>query len=341
MIKNRFLWIKVTILLFLFIPTYVLSLTIETGSPWRGIFADKVVPYEIILTGKQNSYASLTWRLSSKGRVLSSGQQAIRFGSGNTVTTTLPLQTPPLKQGISIEAQLIIEVADETHSEQKTDYKSKLNIYGPDLLLTNRHFYQQLNIQLFDPIGNTAKIFDDLKIPYVARSKAQLVNLTEKRLIVVGAGVALDQQRGLIDTLIEHARNGQRVLILQPITGDFSVSDLSTNSKIRPSTMSFTDDSVVQSFAQGYDWITNTSKTHGISLLNHRQTVLAQIAKHNRNNWDWLQINFDQSGGKLIICMLLFDRYIDTGPVPQIIFIRLLAYANGQLTALTATTQAK
>jgi len=341
MVCYQFLWATVFIS-FIFISTPAQSITIQTGNTWAGIFAGEIVPHEIILTGKQNAHVSLNWKLKSKGRTLSSGQQRIRFSGNNTVSTTLPLRTPPIKPGISLEALLVIEVDEEVPADKKLRYESKLIIYGPDLLLDNRHFYQRLNIQLFDPVGMTSKLFDKLNVPYQARSKSQLINSTRKGLVVVGAGIALDQQRGLIKSLIKHASNGQRVLILQPITGDFPISDLSTNTGIQASTMSFMNDSVVQSFAKGHDWITSNSiNTHGISILNHRQTVLARIAKYNENNWDWLHIDFDQSGGNFIICMLPFDRYIDHGPVPQIIFSRLLAFADGQLTELTTSTQRK
>lgn len=341
MVSYRFLW-ATAFISFLFTPTLAQSLTIQTANTWAGIFAGEVVPHEIILTGKQNAYVSLSWKLISKGRTLSSGQQSIRFNDKKTVNTALPLRTPIIKPGLNLEALLVIEANEEVPTSKKVRYESKLIIYGPDLLLENRHFYRQLNIQLFDPIGKTSKLFDKLKIPYQARSKSQLINLTEKGLVVVGAGIDLDQQRGLIKALIEHASNGQRVLILQPITGDFPISDLSTNTGIQVSTMSFMNDSVVGSFAKDYDWITDTSiKNQGLSILNHRQTVLARIAKYNKNNWDWLHIKFDQSRGQLMICMLPFDRYIDFGPVPQIIFSRLLAYASAQLTDLTTSAQGK
>jgi len=331
MINYRFLWAKVFILL-LFIPTLAQPVTINIRNTWSGIFAGEVVPYEITLTGKPNSYISIGWKLNSKGRTLSSGQQTVRFNRGDAVTVTLLLRTPALKPGIKLEAQLIIKATNEAYPDQNAHNKFKLVIYGPDLLLENKHFYQQLNVQLFDPIGTTSKILDKLKIPYDVLSKSQLINSTKKGLIIVGAGVALDQQRGLINTLLKDAGNGRRVLILQPVSGDFPISDLATETNVRPSEIAFKDDSIVQSFAKGYDWNVNAAmKKQGISLINYRQVVLAQIGKFNNNSWDWLQINFDRSGGKIIICMLPFERYIDYGPIPQVIFSRLLAHANGQL----------
>ena len=333
---------KVVFILLFFVPTSAQCLTINDENTWGGMFAGEVVPYEITLTGKQNSYVSLHWKLKSKGRTLSNGQKPIRFGSGDTVTTTLPLQAPSIKPGISLEAKLIIEMVDGVDSSQVVLHESKINIYGPDLFLTDRYFYQQLNIRLFDPVGKTSKIFNDLKIPYQLWSKSQLMNSVEKGLIVVGAEVDLDNQRGLISELIKLSREGQHVLILQPSSGDVSISQLSEETSIQPSTIYFSDNSVVQSFAKGYRWITDDAiNGHGIALQSYRQAVLAKILEDGQRGWQWLSISFDQSGGRFIICMLPFLEYMGQGPVPQIIFSRLLAYINEKSFKLTHSQQRK
>lgn len=340
--KFHCLWIKFVLLTFLYSPELAQSLTIKSTNTWNGIFADTATPYEIVLSGEQNTHYSLTWTLKSKGRTLSNGRQTIRFSNSNAIATTLPLRTPPVKSGVNVEAELIITIINEVNSEQSTRYETKLNIYGPDLLLTDKHFYKKLNIQLFDPIGKTAKIFDDLKIPYETRTKSQLINIKQKGLIIVGEETALDQERGLINSLIKLASQGQRVLILQPSSGEIPIPELSTHAGIQTSSMSFANDSIVQSFAKGYAWIEDSSiKTHGITLDSHRQMISARIVKNQPTNWDWFQLNFNQSGGQFIICMLSFTKHIDKNPVPQIIFSQLLAYTNRPLTETTEPAQRK
>lgn len=328
MIKNYFLCVKLTALFFLSAPTLAQPLTPISGNSWGGIFADQVTLYEINLSGERNSSTSISWKIISKGRTLSNGQQTIKFAKDESLTTILPLKTPPLKPGITLEAQLIVEEVNKSKRKGRILYQSKLVIYGPDILLTDRNLDQNLNIQLFDPIGKTSKILSGLKIPYKARTKSQLLNLKAKGLIILGAGIALDRQRGLVSALIELAEKGHRVLILQPVSGNIPFSPV-TGSDIQPSRISFAGDSVVPSFAKGYTWITNDpEKNRGLALSSHRQSVSAKIAEYPQAHWDWLQLNYHQSGGQIIVCMLPFVEYIDDNPVPQIILSRLLTYAN-------------
>lgn len=330
MIKIYFLCVKLTALFFLSAPTLAQPLTITSGKVWGGIFADQVTHYEIILSGERNSSTSISWKLISKGRALSSGQQTIRFANDESLTTTFPLKTPPLKPGISLQAQLIVEEDNKSKGKNLVLYRSKLVIYGPDILLTDRNLDQNLNIQLFDPIGKTSKILSGLKIPYKSRTKSQLLNLKAKGLIILGAGIALDRQRGLISAVIDLAKKGQRVLILQPVSGNIPFS-LVTGSDIQPSRISFAGDSVVPSFAKGYTWITNDpEKNRGLALSSHRQSVSVKIAEYPQAHWDWLQLYYHQSGGQVIVCMLPFVEYIDDNPIPQIILNRLLNYANNR-----------
>lgn len=323
---------RISLIFLIFYPGFAYALTLKIENTQGAIFAGELVPYEITLKAEPNLNALLSWKLITKGRTVSKGQQLVRFDRRKTKTTTLALQTPPLKQGISLESKLIIEVQNTKNIQQKTVLESKVMIYGPDIFLADQQFYKQLNIQLFDPVGKTIKAFNDLKIPYKALSKSQLMNLNEKGLIVVGMGVALDQQRGLISTLFEFAREGKDVLILQPSSGAIALSDLSTGPDIPVPSLLLARDSIVTSFATGYKWVTNdATKTHGMVLQNKRQEIRAEIVEYQQGSWDWLQLGFSQSGGELIVCTLPIIGNTDGKPVMQIIVGRLLSYGKEQL----------
>ncbi|MBT3015953.1 MAG: hypothetical protein KME63_09440 [Candidatus Thiodiazotropha sp. (ex Clathrolucina costata)] len=327
----RFLFLCKTACLLLLFPVVAQALAFNAGNNWPGIFAGTVTPYKITVKGELNSYALLTWKLTLKGRTLSKGRQEIRFLNSETVTTKLPLQVPPLKPGVKLEADLIVALAKENPKGHKVQQRSKLMIYPPDVLQSEQSFYRRLNIQLFDPKGTTAKIFDALKIPYTTLSITQLTRPRDKGLVVVGSGFAFKTQQGLLDLLSERAGEGQQILLLQPVSGAFSVSGLSTGAKNPPSSISFADSAIVPSFAKDLHWISDTSiKTPGLSLYARHQKVMLKVVDSTQDSWDWVDISYRLSGGRLIVCMLPFDRLIYQGPVPQLILGNLLAYTSGQ-----------
>lgn len=63
-------------------------------------------------------------------------------------------------------------------------------------------------------------------------------------------------------------------------------------------------------------------------LSSRRQSVSVEIFEYPQTNWDWLQLNYHQSGGQIIVCILPFVEYVDDNPDPQTILGRLLTYAN-------------
>jgi hypothetical protein len=295
---------------------------------WKGIFAGEITQYKIVVTSKKNSNVLLSWQLLLKGRAVSSGVQNVRFNSDANKVVSLPLRVPAMKSGIHLSSQLIIS---GVNAEYQKNYQSMIPVYGPNLFLKDTDIFRKLNIKLFDPIGKTSSFLSDSKIPYFELSREEILTPSIEGLIVVGAGVDLNRHRGLIDALIKLAEKGRKVLILQPSSANVQLSRLATSQDVHPSTLSFSKDSIVNSFAEGYHWITDDPlKNFGIVLHNHRQSILAQVIEYQQDSWDWLNIDYQHSKGRLIICMLPFSGHINRGPIPQLLFSRLLMHAGEQ-----------
>ena len=333
--KCRIQIAKFVLFVLSFSSSLVWSLAVDVNNDWRGVFAGEISQYNIIVTSEQNSNVLLSWQLLLKGRTLSRGDQEISVGRGGTKVVSLPLRIPPMKPGTHLNAQLIIDVSSGVDSEHKEHYQSVLPVYGPNLLLTDIAIFRQLNIQLFDPVGKTSQLLNELKVPYNELSRDEILNFSAEGLVVVGAGADLDRHRGLMDVLVKLASEGKRVLVLQPSSGKVPLSELTPNSGVQPSTLSFSKDSIVKSFAQGYHWIADDPlKNSGIALRSHRQKILAQVVEYQHDSWDWFSVNFQNTEGRFIICMLPFIDHIHRGPIPQLLFSRLLMYAGGQESSL-------
>lgn len=324
-LKDRKCLFVVNFIILLSIPCTAQSITIEFEDSWGGIFAGRKTPYEITLSEKDAAYVSLSWKLVAKGRTLSSGQQEVRFRNTRVVTTSLPLSSPALKSGIKIEADLFIEAV--VNEEQKKLFKRKIELYGPDVLLNKQYIFDEFNIYLFDPLGNTTKIFDELGITYTKRSKNQVQNIKEKGLLVIGEGVELDKQRGLITTTIELASRGWPVLILQPRSGTIPIPKLSFGSEVDISRLSFANNSIVKTFSEDYLWAKNDQVNLRYITLTQRH-LATEVQISEEQGWSWFHLEFDGSDGRILVCMLPFSEHASTNPVPMLILSRLLVYAN-------------
>ena len=319
--------------IFLLYPALAQPLTLNPVNTWGGIFAGQINDFEVSVSGAQNSYALLTWKLELKGRTLSAGEEDLRFTGSDTATVSLPLKAPPMKSGISLGADLIIELVNDHAAIDRERREFRLRLSGPDALLSDIDRFKELDIQLFDPHGTTSKLFDHLKIPYTALPESRFGASEGTGLIVVGTGVSFDRHRGLMSALIERAGAGRRILVLEPAAGEFTVPGASANDRHRATAISFSNDAIVPAFAPGYRWVSGTSgDRYHLTLRSHRQAVLAEIVGPDKDGWDWVDISYGHSGGGFTVCMLPFNQHIYQGPVPQIILGHLLLYAGGRVT---------
>jgi hypothetical protein len=323
--------LKIILTLFSLLPLPGWSLEVNVDYDWKGIFAGEITQYKIVVTSKKNSSVLLSWQLLLKGRTVSSGVQDVRFNSDANKVVNLPLRVPAMKSGIQLSSQLIISVVSGVNTEHKKSYQSMIPVYGPNLFLTDAAIYKQLNIKLFDPVGRTSSFLNESQIPYYELSREEIFTPSIDGLIVIGAGVDLNRYRGLIDVLIKLAEKGVKVLVLQPSSGNVSLLGFTVNNASHPSTLSFSKDSIVNSFAKGYQWVADDPlKKFGIVLRNHRQNILADIVEYQQNSWDWISMSFQHSGGRLIISMLPFIEHNDRGPIPQLLLGRLLMHVGNQ-----------
>ncbi|NOQ17269.1 MAG: hypothetical protein GQ581_09430 [Methyloprofundus sp.] len=323
---------KITIFGLLLIPAIASALTISTANNWAGIFAGQSAAYAISLSNDQHTAVFLKWRLVAKNRTLAQGQDTIRFAENTSISSHIVLQTPKMKSGVMLKAKLIIDAVDTEHPQLKDHVEAKLGIYSTDLSQFDLLNTDKLNVQLFDPEGQTGQFLTHLQIPYHAISKQQLLNSTATEgLIIVGENIALDQQRGLMQGLIELASLGQKILLLQPKAGTIPLTELAVQQNGQAPELLLRHNSVTNSFAQEYAWdLPSTNNLYGLSLTHHRQAILLQITPYQTGDWSWLQLNYTQSQGQLIVSLLPFNKVINDYPIPQLIFRKLLVYAYTQ-----------
>ncbi|UTF59170.1 hypothetical protein [Gilvimarinus sp. DA14] len=318
---------KILLLFLAFIPSHALALTISNDKSWPALFGGKPTQYEISLLGLANAQVSIHWELSVKGRILSSGQGRADLDRDGLGVVQLTLAAPKLTPSAVVSGQLSVVVFEKGNPDSIAHKKIALNIYGQDVLWAERQALGSRRIQLFDPSQATVKAFQSLKLPYNQISKSQLLNAASPGLIVIGAGLALDDVRGLTPVLLELARTGQAVVILQPVSGTFPLYD-SPDLTHMPTAMSLSDHFPLP-LLRGLTWPElNSTLTYRLIPSYSDSGAEVEVKPETPTGWSWLQLDYSGSGGRLIVCAFPLIERIDESPVPQIVLARLLANEN-------------
>ncbi|MBU2885164.1 hypothetical protein KO507_05235 [Gilvimarinus agarilyticus] len=318
---------KILLLFVVLIPSHALALTISNDNSWSALFGGKAAQYEISLLGLANSQVSIHWELSVKGRVLSRGQGRAGLDRDGLGVVQLTLAAPKLTPSAVVSGQLSVVVFEKDNTDPIAQKKIALNIYGQDVLWAERQALGTRQIQLFDPSQATAKAFKSLQLPYNLISKSQLLNVATPGLIVIGTGLALNDVRGLTSVLLELARNGQKVVILKPVSGVFPLYDSSDFTRF-PTAMSLSDHLPLPQL-RGLTWPElNSTLTYRLNPSYSDSEAEVEVIPETQTGWSWLQLDYAGSGGRLIVCTVPLIERIDESPVPQIVLARLLANAS-------------
>lgn len=318
---------KILLLFVVFIPSHTLALTISNDNSWSALFGGKPTQYEVSLLGLSNAQVSIHWELTVKGRVLSRGQGQADLDSGGLGVMQFTLAAPKLTPSAVVGGQLSVVAFGKDNADPIAHKKIALNIYGQDVLWAERQALGTRRIQLFDPSQVTAKAFKSLKLPYNQISKSQLLNSASPGLIVIGTGLALDEVRGLTPVLLELARTGRTVVILQPTSGTFPLYDSPDFTRL-PTAMSLSEHFPLP-LLHGLTWPKlNSTLTYRLNPSYSDSGAEVEVIPETRTGWSWLQLDYARSGGRLIVCAVPLIERIDESPVPQILLARLLANAS-------------
>lgn len=308
------------------------AVDVLAADTWPDIYAGRETVFPVIIRNNQQQTTLLRWRVTYQERDLARGEQEVRASSDSATTEWLRIQTPAMKPDTAVPVLLDVRLVSESTTIE-AGFTRKLTLHG---LRSPAHWQvalRDLKIELIDPenqLGDTLKPFgiDFHQIPkhlYGNLSSYQ----TDADLILVAPETPLEGRNSLAPALLTLARQGKKILALQPKSGEFSFAGELADASESPSRIQFAGPEVVSKFAPGDRWPAQLiSHEHRIQIQTRRNLVSASIAAAEQAGWDWLELGFSQSGGQLILCSLPLMRFLQQAPTADRIFGRLLFYAS-------------
>ncbi len=180
-----------------------------------------------------------------------------------------------------------------------------------------------MRISLLDITGETAEVFERSEIPFTRLPSIAAVDGVDQGLVIVGEGVSLRQQRGLIEALQRAAQRGVSVLCLAPSEGDFDLTQ-PNESQSAPLQVEFEQAGVLQRYDKRFALLPTISP---LAIESRKTNVVVKTAAES-GGWSWLSMTYAAKDStakpaKLIVCGFGLIRDWDTSPVPRYLLVRL------------------
>lgn len=299
---------------------------IETREAWSGVFGGTDVKFGFSVTPNEKVDGIAAWSFSANKRTISRGQQRLKVDAGQSEVVTVPLRVPTVKQGVVFEAQLRVQVVAQGASDSAAELIKPIWIFPDDPFYNRKTWLEELNIALFDPVGETEKVFDKAEIPYRLLPRSSAIEALEKGIVIVGEGVSLDSFRGLFEGLTNAAARGVPVLCLAPGEGSFPLPGASGDGAALQC-FEFRRGDVVTELDKRLDaegWPPAGELVSArLAVTSRRSQVLVEVARSTRA-WPWLEWRYPDDGATFIICGFGIMRHWDDGPTPRYLLARIL-----------------
>jgi hypothetical protein len=302
------------------------DVTVQIETSQTNFFADQDLSFQLNVTAEQAIDGVLSWQLTALHRTLARGDIAanIKPGQNNSLSFRLPI--PHVKDGVI--QQTILQASLKTAGDAKPVevLHRALWVFCSNPFSDRQQWLERLDLELYDPAGGTAKIFDDAEIPYQAiRSIAGL--RAAEGIVIVGEGVSLGKNTLLAETLVSLAAKGRRVLWFGPADGEFEFPSGETFAGKEPNNLVLSRSDTLEQLDKRLDanlWTdADNAKSIGLQVVARRSKTYVEIVGPDRG-WSWLRLDFADPEGTLILSGLRLVDCWDASPTPRFMLARLL-----------------
>ena len=305
------------------------AVAIEPREAWSNVFGDKEVVFHFRVKADKAFKGRVSWALSHEQRSLVHGEAAVAVDPPKPADVTVRLAIPPVKEGVVFAGKLALNVAREGQAGAVAKLEKTLWIFPASPFVDRSQWLKQLKITLFDPAKRTADVFREMRVPFAQTGTVAGLAEVKEGMLIVGEGASFKEHPELAEVLVKAAARGLPVLCLVPSEGSFAVPG--ENPRLpAPGRRCWNRQSVVTELDKRLDalaWPGDTALVRSSLVLKADDGVVAAVAP-GAKGWAWLEADYPEHRGKLVICGLGIIEAWDRGPTPRFLLGRILEVMN-------------
>ena len=300
------------------------TVTIAAVEGWSTLFSGQTSSLSYQVRGDLPAGSRLVWSHAANRRVLERGERAMSPDDGQARVIQIEIRIPPVREGLVFDTQLRAKVV-APNGDVAAEHERTLRIFAHDPFANRRQWLEQMRIVLYDPQGDTAAIFDDLKIPFSPARSLSALNATSTGVVVVGEGTSLGMHSNLAGVLDDLVSQGRRVICLAPADGYLAFPG-SDNSAIAPDRVALKRTDVITELDKRLDairWPPDGQVVRSaLAVVSRRGRVVLSVDE-SPSAWPWVDVSY-AGGGRMTICGFAIVRQWHASPTPRYLFAKLL-----------------
>lgn len=299
--------------------------------PRFNLFAGEEAVFHAVLKGPAFE-GRVEWRFSAEGRTLARGERTVRTAGGLSDSVEIRAALPAVNPGVIAGIQLSVSAIPKAEDKAVGGLERTLWLFPADPFTGRAAWLAKLTIRLFDPVGATARLFDEAKIPYTALRNVDALGQPGEGLLVVGEGVSFRDYRGLNDSLMKAAAAGWPVLCLAPAGGEITLPVTGDSEMPEPKSVTLRRQDIITQLDKRLDaggWNTGAKDAgSGLKLRGDRGPVAAEVVSQ-AGAWPWMEMTYDRGRGKWVVCGFGIVSGWAESPTPRFLFVKVLEHVSG------------
>lgn len=304
--------------------------TPAAGQEWTNVFASSRANVVYNLQLPNGFRGQLVWTLADAGanRVLPKGRGEVPVAAGDK-TAKFALDLPPLNDGVVLKATLTVSLIDAAKKEPVAEHAKTMWIFSADPFVGRLKVLDDLKITLYDPDPKfaTADALKSLKIPFDQVDTAAALAESKGNVIIVGEDVSFVNEPELLKTLLPLAKKGATVICLAPAAGTFALPGADSNDGDDLSFKRRTAINEVDSRLDATAWLDCPSPIRATVAIKSVEGSVVGEAVPGSENFPWLQIDYPETKGRLVICGFGVIAHWQRTPTPRYLLDALLKRA--------------
>ncbi len=305
---------------------------VQPAETWSCVFGGSEVKFGYAVASDETFDGRFAWRFSIGPRTVLSGERAVYVLADESVDVLVPLLMPPVREGVVVEGELRIDVMSEPDGKSAAGHVRPVWIFPRSPFVDRTAWLKSCEITLFDPEGETAAVLEKEDVPFRLAVRTGALAGISDGMLLVGEGISLQGYRGLPETLYRAASSGIPVLLLAPSDGSLPLPGVSGSTYPSPQSLRLRRSDVIREMDKRLDangWLPDDCvPASRFSLVGSHRGVSLEIAAGDaggtEGGWPWVEIDYNQKRGKMIMCGFRIIRRWESGPVPRFLLVRLL-----------------